>query len=62
MAKRFGEGVTLEDVESFAVNRTLAETRQAVKREEQEGYQELERIKVSANGETKSASSFFPVG
>ncbi len=46
MNKRFGEGVSLQDLEAFAVNRTLAEMRETAKRAEENKYRKLERKKV----------------
>ncbi len=46
MSKRFGEGVTLQDMDAFAVNRTLAEMKEAAKREEKAKYRKLEKIKA----------------
>ena len=41
MNKRFGEGVTLQDMEAFAVNRTLAEMRGTAKRAEEDKYRDF---------------------
>ena len=46
MSKRFGEGVSLQDMEAFAVNRTLAELRETAKRAEENKYRRLEKKKV----------------
>ena len=49
MSKRFGEGVSLQDMEAFAVNRTLAELRETAKRAEENKYRRLEKKKVGTH-------------
>ena len=46
MEKRFGEGVTFRDIDSFAVNRTLEEMRESARRKEEARYKQLERKTV----------------
>ena len=46
MVKRFGEGVSMQDIESFAVNRTLEEMKESSKRKEQSLYDGNNNIKV----------------
>ena len=41
MVKRFGEGVTMADIESFAVNRTLEEMKEIANRKEQSLYKTI---------------------
>ena len=47
MVKRFGEGVSMQDIESFAVNRTLEEMKELSKGKEQSLYDSINDIKVS---------------
>ena len=47
MVKRFGEGVSMQDIESFAVNRTLEEMKELSKRKEQSLYDTINDSKVS---------------
>ena len=46
MVKRFGEGVSMQDIESFAVNRTLEEMKESSKRKEQSLYDGIQDVKV----------------
>ena len=46
MVKRFGEGVSMQDIESFAVNRTLEEMKELSKRKEQSLYDTINDSKV----------------
>jgi hypothetical protein len=46
MYKRFGEGVRMQDIESFAVNRTLEEMKEISKRKEQSLYENINQTTV----------------
>ena len=46
MLKRFGEGVTMADIESFAVNRTLEEMKEISRRKEQSLYETIKSGQV----------------
>ena len=46
MVKRFGEGVTMTDIESFAVNRTLEEMKEIARRKEQSLYKTIKTGQV----------------
>lgn len=46
MVKRFGESVSMQDIESFAVNRTLEEMKELSKRKEQSLYDTINDSKV----------------
>ncbi|TRY78681.1 hypothetical protein TCAL_06632 [Tigriopus californicus] len=43
MAKRFGTGISMEDIEEFSTNRTLEEMREGAKRQEWGRYREIEQ-------------------
>ena len=47
MIKRFGDGVSMQDIDSFAVNRTLEEMKELSKSKEQSLYDEMNRRLVS---------------
>ena len=47
MVKRFGESVSMQDIESFAVNRTLEEMKELSKRKEQSLYDTINDSKVT---------------
>ena len=47
MVKRFGESVSMQDIESFAVNRTLEEMKELSKRKEQSLYDLINNTSVS---------------
>ena len=47
MVKRFGEGVTMQDIESFAVNRTLEEMKELSKRKEKSLFDSINEFKVN---------------
>ena len=47
MIKRFGEGVSMHDIDSFAVNRTLEEMKELSKSKEQSLYDGMNRKLVS---------------
>lgn len=47
MVKRFGESITMQDIESFAVNRTLEEMKEIARRKEESRYKEIKVIEVS---------------
>ena len=47
MVKRFGEGVSMQDIESFAVNRTLEEMKELSNRKEQSLYDNIVDLDVS---------------
>lgn len=47
MVKRFGEGVTMGDIESFAVNRTLEEMKEIARRKEQTLYHTIKTGQVT---------------
>lgn len=47
MAKRFGSGISMEDIEEFSTNRTLEEMREGAKRQEEQRYREIELKQVS---------------
>ena len=53
MVKRFGEGVSMQDIESFAVNRTLEEMKELSKRKEQSLYDTINDSKVSESSDQK---------
>ena len=46
MVKRFGEGVTLDDLEALGVNRTLEELKEMAKRKEEKQYSQLDGKEV----------------
>jgi len=46
MVKRFGENVTMTDIESFAVNRTLEEMKEIARRKEQSLYKTIKSGQV----------------
>ena len=46
MVKRFGEGVSMTDIESFAVNKTLEEMKEVSKRKEQSLYLSISKTTV----------------
>ena len=46
MIKRFGENVTMGDIESFAVNRTLEEMKEIARRKEQSLYKTIKTGQV----------------
>lgn len=46
MVKRFGENVTMADIESFAVNRTLEEMKEIARRKEQSLYKTIKTGQV----------------
>lgn len=46
MEKRFGKGVSLADIEAFAVNRTLEEMKESARRKQETRYQHLEKKHV----------------
>jgi hypothetical protein len=46
MVKRFGEGVTMTEIESFAVNRTLEEMKEIARRKEQSLYKTIKTGQV----------------
>ena len=46
MEKRFGEKVTMGDIESFAVNRTLEEMKEIARRKEQSLYKTIKTGQV----------------
>ena len=48
MIKRFGEGVSMHDIDSFAVNRTLEEMKELSKSKEQSLYDGMNRKLVSS--------------
>ena len=50
MVKRFGENVTMADIESFAVNRTLEEMKEIARRKEQSLYKTIKTGQVSYDG------------
>ena len=43
---RFGESVSMADIESFAVNRTLEEMKEIARRKEQDMYKKIKQIEV----------------
>ena len=45
-AFRFGESVSMADIESFAVNRTLEEMKEIARRKEQDMYKKIKQIEV----------------
>ena len=47
MIKRFGEGVSMHDIDSFAVNRTLEEMKELSKSKEQSLYDGMNKKLVS---------------
>ena len=47
MVKRFGENVTMADIESFAVNRTLEEMKEIARRKEQSLYKTIKTGQVN---------------
>ena len=47
MVKRFGEGVSMHDIESFAVNKTLEEMKEVSKRKQQALYTIISKTTVS---------------
>ena len=47
MIKRFGESVTMADIESFAVNRTLEEMKEISRRKEQSLYKRIKGVEVN---------------
>ena len=47
MIKRFGEGVSMQDIDSFAVNRTLEEMKELSKSKEQSLYDGINKKLVS---------------
>ena len=47
MIKRFGDGVSMQDIDSFAVNRTLEEMKELSKSKEQSLYDSMNRKLVS---------------
>ena len=48
MVKRFGENVTMADIESFAVNRTLEEMKEIARRKEQSLYKTIKTGQVDS--------------
>lgn len=46
MVKRFGEGVSMQDIESFAVNRTLEEMKEFANQKEQSLYDKIVELNV----------------
>ena len=50
MVKRFGEGVAMADIESFAVNRTLEEMKEIARRKEQALYKTIKTSQVRSCG------------
>lgn len=66
MQKRFGTGVTLETLESFAVNRTLEEMREASRSKEKYFWrlqnkrdQEIKDIKYALHGHVLKNTEFI---
>ena len=55
MVKRFGEGVSMQDIESFAVNRTLEEMKELSKRKEQSLYDTINDSKVMSKNPQPSS-------
>ena len=49
MVKRFGEGVSMQDIESFAVNRTLEEMKEFANQKEQSLYDKIVELNVRNN-------------
>ena len=47
MVKRFGEGVTMQDIESFAVNRTLEEMKEHARKKEISLFKKIKSADVS---------------
>jgi len=48
MVKRFGEGVSMQDIESFAVNRTLEEMKENARKKEVSFFKKIKTANVSA--------------
>lgn len=46
MVKRFGESVTMQDIESFAVNRTLEEMKEISRRKERQLFRMIKSTEV----------------
>jgi len=49
MIKRFGESVSMQDIESFAVNRTLEEMKEHARKKERDLYKEISTTEVLLN-------------
>ena len=47
MVKRFGEGVSMQDIESFAVNRTLEEMKENARKKEISLFKKIKTVDVS---------------
>ena len=47
MIKRFGEGVSMQDIESFAVNRTLEEMKENARKKEMSLFNKIKEANVS---------------